>query len=57
MKSKNEQNEINTNEAVIHQTVADFKNSTLIVSVFINVFVLTTWLVIAINDVAATAAH
>lgn len=32
--------------AVVAVTNNDFRNATLIVSVFINVFVLTTWLVI-----------
>ena len=33
-------------EAVVYQTVNDFKNSILIVSVLVNLFILTTWLVI-----------
>lgn len=36
----------NTTETVTYQTANDFKNSILIVSVLVNLFILTTWLVV-----------
>jgi hypothetical protein len=38
-------------EMAMQQTVGDFKNSVLVVSLLINLFVLTSWLVIEVTDV------
>lgn len=37
-------------EAVMNQTVADFKNSALVVSLVVNAYILTTWLVLQVTD-------
>lgn len=55
-KQKNEsknvalETEVST-DAAMTQTINDFKNSTLLVSVLVNMFILTTWLVLQITDV------
>lgn len=54
-KTKNESNNeavetVVSTDAAMTQTINDFKNSALLVSVLVNMFILTTWLVLQVTD-------
>lgn len=54
-KTKNELNNeavetVVSTDAAMTQTINDFKNSALLVSVLVNMFILTTWLVLQVTD-------